>query len=137
MLCHLQIFLWCYFCNFFFIICFPFSPTLLFLFAHFHYGFFPHVFQCTLHFHWSNFLQSKLNFHFDLTPPFFTKILRTLKKKLKINIFCQNLFCQLYENQPKYLKVIEFIFLKRCNVLKNTQCNCANEMQCVKVKWNV
>jgi hypothetical protein len=67
-----------------------FVQLCYFMFAHFHFLLFPHVLQCSFNFHWSHFFQSKLNFHFDLTASFFTRILPTLKEKLEIIFFCQN-----------------------------------------------
>jgi hypothetical protein len=100
------------------------------LFAYFHLILFSHVLQCTFHFHWFDFLQSKLNFHFDLTPLFSTIILPYPKGKIKNKY----VFCQLYENQA-----IERFFLKICNLLKKYTwmqlCKwnvmCKSEMQCV------
>jgi hypothetical protein len=45
--------------------------------------------------------------------------------------FAKISFYKLYENQPKHLHAIERKIKKDAMCWKNTQCNCANEMQCV------
>jgi DNA replication protein DnaC len=57
-----------------------------------------------------------------------------MKKKLKINIYISKTdYGYLwYENQSKNLQKIKRT-RRRWNVLKTTQCKCANEIQCVKV----
>ncbi len=93
-----------------------FFNFVIFLFAHFHFLLFSHLLQCPFHFHLFEFFQSKLNFHFDFTPTFFTMILSSLKEKLEVSLlFAKIILCQLYENQPKHLQEIE---RKKCNVLK-------------------
>jgi hypothetical protein len=53
-----------------------------------------------------------------MIPPFFARILPTLKKKLEINMFfAKIIFHQLHDNQLKHLQAIEKE-KQRCNVLK-------------------
>jgi hypothetical protein len=121
---------------FFCIICFSFSSTLLFYVCTFSLYLLSTSFLMYISFSFVRFSSIKIKFHFDLIPPFSTRILSSLNEKLDLSMFfAKIIFCQLYENQFKPLQTIEKKKNAMCSI--NAQCSCANEMQCVKVRCDV